>query len=316
MKDAQQNSLSLVLAVVASLASAQTAGLPKSTVIGPDDTVTIQVVNNDELSKPWRVSSGGDLSLPLAGRVHAAGLTIEQLEAEVVSKLKRYILNPQLTAYISDFRSQPVMVSGAVATPGTFQLVERKTLYDMILQAGGPKDAGATMTLRRDVAMGEIPEGRAKLDDSKTFSLAEFQLAEVMQGYGPAATLVMKPHDVISISAVKDPKFVYISGEVLRSGSVELVSKDQIPLTVLVAMSGGLTRNAAPGKAFLMRKNVDGPQSAVTKMDLKKVITGKNPDIMIHPGDIVVVPSSQVLTYIQALSMSAANAGFLLLGKF
>ena len=49
-------------------------------VIGANDSVTIVAINSDEISKTWRVSSTGELDLPMVGRIHAAGLTAEQLE--------------------------------------------------------------------------------------------------------------------------------------------------------------------------------------------------------------------------------------------
>ena len=53
--------------------SPKAAPLVNST-IGPDDTVTIQAIDADEISKTWRVNSSGDLDLPMIGKVHAAGL--------------------------------------------------------------------------------------------------------------------------------------------------------------------------------------------------------------------------------------------------
>src|SRR5436305_1588962 len=79
--------------------------------IGPDDTVTISALNVEEISKAWRVGVSGELNLPMVGRVKAAGLTVDQLEAEISSRLKQYVKDPQVTIYVSDFKSHPVTVS-------------------------------------------------------------------------------------------------------------------------------------------------------------------------------------------------------------
>src|SRR5579883_1857819 len=56
----------------------------KSTIIGPADTMSITVLNCDEISsKPWKVSINGELNLPLVGRIQAGGKTVEQLEQEL-----------------------------------------------------------------------------------------------------------------------------------------------------------------------------------------------------------------------------------------
>ena len=41
-------------------------------VIGPNDSISIVAIGSDDLSKSWRISSTGDLTLPLVGRIHAA----------------------------------------------------------------------------------------------------------------------------------------------------------------------------------------------------------------------------------------------------
>lgn len=290
----------------------------QAAVIGPDDTVSIQVLSNEELSKAWRVSSAGDLSLPLIGRVHAAGLTTEQLEAKITSQLKRYMVNPQVTAFVSEFRSQPVAVTGAVTQPGVFQLEGVRTLFDMLTRAGGPsKDAGTKLTLRRDSAFGAIPYASAHSVDSGHYSVVELDSQDVLLGHGPAATIVIKPNDVISVSAVKEPKTVFVSGEVVKPGAVELVTQDHIPLTTLLAMSGGLTRGASPRHTTLLRKDANGAVKTVTRLDVGKVMSGKARDIDLGPGDIVIVPTNQFLSYLQAMSMSAATAGaYVLIGRF
>ena len=60
-------------------------------VIGPEDGVSIVALNADDISKTWRVSSTGELTLPMVGKIHAAGKTTEELEAELTSKLSHYI---------------------------------------------------------------------------------------------------------------------------------------------------------------------------------------------------------------------------------
>src|SRR5262245_21255716 len=57
-------------------------------VLGPNDELTINALEAEEISnKPVRVSVGGDLTLPMVGRIHATGLTVQQLEKELVDRL-------------------------------------------------------------------------------------------------------------------------------------------------------------------------------------------------------------------------------------
>lgn len=110
---------------------------------------------------------------------------------------------------------------------------------------------------------------------------------------------------------------VFVSGEVIKPGAVELVSHERMPLTTLLAMSGGLTRGASPRHTSILRKDANGNIQSVTRLDLGKVMSGKVSDIELGPGDIVVVPSNKFLSYMQAVSMSAGTAAaYVLIGKF
>ena len=310
-------SLLLAYSLAAGQAPALLPAQTRTPTIGPEDSITIQAVGLEDLSKVWRVSASGDLSLPWAGRIHVAGMPIEALEDELRARLVKVLLDPKVTAYISEYRSQPVTVTGAVLQPGTYQIDQARTLYEMVVRAGGPKDAGVKITLRRDMALGAIPSAAARSEENGRFSVVEYDLADVLRGYGEAASLAVRPYDVVAVSSIKEQKFVYISGEVVRPGMIELVTKDRIPLSVVLAMSGGLMQKSAKaGKTTILRPNAKENRNDVTYVDLNKILEGKAEDIELKPGDMVVVPSSQLKAYMQALSMTAATAGIYMIGRF
>src|SRR5262245_28025559 len=71
-------------------------GLPDY-IMGPGDTIVISAINLDEIAnRPVRITAAGDISLPLVGRVRAAGLTTSQLQAELAERVKDYVREPQL----------------------------------------------------------------------------------------------------------------------------------------------------------------------------------------------------------------------------
>jgi polysaccharide export outer membrane protein len=288
----------------------------RSLLIGPDDTITMEILGCDELNKAWRVSASGDLSLPLVGKVHAEGRTVEELESEIETRLKKFVIDPQVTAYVSETRSQPVVVTGAVQTPGTFQLGGSRTLLDMLVRAGGPRDAGSTLTLRRDTRFGTLDVPGAVRENSGRYSVAELKVEDVLEGRASISDIPIKPYDVISVSA-HQLKNVYIIGEVNKPGTVELISSDHIPLSILVAMAGGLTHQASAAKTKIMEDGGVNDKKAITEVNLNRIIAGQSPDCELQAGDIVVVPSSHIRAYMQALSMSMLNSSpILLLGKF
>src|SRR5579862_2231972 len=94
--------------------------------LGPLDVLIIRVHDVDDLDgptvDPFRIDTTGDLVVPRIGRVHAAGLTLEQLELDLETRFRKYLKDPIVTVRVSEFHSKPVSVLGSVNTPGVKSL--------------------------------------------------------------------------------------------------------------------------------------------------------------------------------------------------
>jgi polysaccharide export outer membrane protein len=294
-------------------ASVLAAQVPKAaeasgTVIGPDDGVTIVALGAEDISKTWRISSTGDLTLPMVGKIHAAGETTEQLEQELTARLKHFIRMPEVTVYISEFRSGTVTIEGAVEKPGRFQTEGQKTLLDVLMMAGGTKLPGPTVKVTRSSRYGTIPLPEVRRDLEGTSSSVELPVQDVLDAGSVAANLIMQPDDVVSVS-IQPQRLVYVMGEVNRVGAVELVTQDSVSIVQVVAAAGGTTKIAAPTKTVILHKDSEGRYSPAATVDLKKILSGKGEDKLLLAGDIVVVPASNTKFYLQAILMSAATTG-------
>jgi polysaccharide export outer membrane protein len=289
----------------------------RDVVIGPNDAITIMVMDEEEISKTWRVGTAGDLNLPLVGKIQAAGKTVDELEIELAQQLKAYIRDPQVHVYVANLQSQPVTVLGAVGSPGTLQLEGRKTLLDVLMLTGGPKEAGPTLTLTRKTEYGRIPLPEARDEENGKYSVASLSVSDVMSARTPASNLVIQPYDVISVSPqVKTPKLVHIIGEVTKPGAIELVQQQSVSIMQALAAAGGSTRTASLSKTIILHVNPDGVRTEVAIVDLKKIMEGKVKDLELIPGDIIVVPSSQLKTYLDISAKTLAGSGPLVLARF
>jgi polysaccharide export outer membrane protein len=285
-------------------------------VIGNDDIVTIEALNVEEISKPWRVGNSGDLSLPLVGRLHAAGMTLEQLEQELTTRLKQFVRNPVVTVFISEFRGHPATVSGAVEKPGVVQLQGPTSLFEVLVQAGGPKEPGPTVTLTRSRDYGAIPHPDARTSADGLYSVVELPLKDVLQKDSPGANISVLAYDVVTVS--KDEKLrrlVFVAGEVNRPGAIELVTQSKVSFSQALAMAGGLTRLASPGKTLLRHIDKNGLETASSRVDAKKILEGRDQDLALRDGDVVIVPSSHLAIYLEAMTSTAISSSVLILGR-
>ena len=102
----------------------------------PNDQVRVQVYNEPDITGDYQVDSAGYLSIPLAGRVKAAGLTASQLEHSITSRLKGGILNdPRVTIQVSTYA--PIYIHGEVKKSGEFPFRPGLTVMDAVAAAGG-----------------------------------------------------------------------------------------------------------------------------------------------------------------------------------
>jgi len=265
--------------------------LRNSYVLGPDDEVTIWVLEADELSTdPIRIGPGGYMNLPMVGRFRAAGLTAEQLEAELTHRLKTYVHEPNVAVSITGFRSQPVSVIGAVKNPGVHQLEGKRTLIEVLALAGGHReDAGHSIKITRRLKWGRIPLASANDDSTGQFSIAEVNLEDVMKARHPEENVFIKPHDVISVPRAE---MIYVIGAVERSGGFVLRERESISVLRALALAGGLARFASPKIAKILRPNEGGAQRAEITINLNAILSSKSPDVLLQRDDILFVPRS------------------------
>jgi polysaccharide export outer membrane protein len=278
-------------------------------VIGPDDSVSILALNCDEISKTWRISSAGELNLPMVGAVRAAGLTVQQLEDTLADRLKKFVIEPQVTVFVTDFRSQPVTVTGAVEKPGVYQLETGKTLFEVLVMAGGPKNAGSTVNLKRVTRRGEIGMPGVVLDKDGVYESVDLDLKEVLEGRGNKASLSLKPDDLITVSPAHPARFVHIAGEVNKPGAVELVTQDVVSLMKVLAVAGGLTKDAKGSATMIMHNNTNGVLTSTAFVNLDKIERGKARDLELTDGDVVVVPTSGVKSTLHQAQGAAMSSG-------
>lgn len=264
---------------------------PAAYVLGPDDQVTIHVLDVPEINgQSQRLDPNGDLRLPIVGRVNAGGLTVDQLAAELVTRLKDYVLEPDVAVSVTDFRSQPVSVIGAVTASGVRQLEGRKTLIEMLSLAGGvAPDAGPTLRLSRRIDRGPIPLPNAVADPSGTFSIVDIDLKALLEGRSPDKNIVIQPHDVISVPRAE---MVFVIGEVGRPGPVPLTGGPTVSVMEAVSSAGGTLRTAASGNARILRRAAADQARIEMKVDLKQMMQGKAEDVALQAGDILVIPGS------------------------
>jgi polysaccharide biosynthesis/export protein len=105
--------------------------------IGIEDELQISVWKEPEISTTVVVRPDGMITLPLLNDVHVLGLQTTELQAVLTEKLKPFVNEPQVTIIVRGIKSRKVYVYGQVSKAGAYSLVGRKTVLEVLSEAGG-----------------------------------------------------------------------------------------------------------------------------------------------------------------------------------
>ncbi len=110
----------------------------RPSLIGPLDTIQVDVFNVPELSREMQVDASGRISMPLAGTIEARGKTSAELAEAIEATLRgKYVRKPDVTVNIKSSVSQVVTIDGQVVEPGLYPVTNQMTLMRVIASAKG-----------------------------------------------------------------------------------------------------------------------------------------------------------------------------------
>ena len=185
--------------------------------IGPQDLLEITVFEVEKLNKTVRVSSQGNINLPLLGILKVKGLSADELEKEIRSLLaEKYIQDPQVNVLIKEYRNQRISVMGAVKNPNVFDVTGQKTILEMLAMAGGLRDdAGQLLFLLRPPKLEEETVKEAKRGDEPKPEAFVIDLEGLLVEGNLSLNLPLLHGDVINIPVAGK---VFVGGQVKSPG--------------------------------------------------------------------------------------------------
>ena len=288
-------------------------------LLGTGDTISVIVTDLEDAftDKTFRIDMSGDVSLPHAGRVHAAGLTTQGLEQAIEASLAKIIKEPSVVVGIAEFHSQPVSVLGEVTTAGQYQVQGQKKLLEAISMAGGfAEDVGNTVTITRNLQWGAVPLPTAHDDATGQFSIATLSVKSILHASSPEQNIQVMPGDVISVSKAE---IVYAVGSVTKPGGYAMGQDETLSALQVISLAQGLLSTAATQSAKIIRL-APGSKTERTEVavNLKQLLEGQSPDIALQPGDILFVPNSKGKTALYRSMQAILNtaSGMAVYGRY
>ena len=251
--------------------------------IGNDDLIGVTVYDAPELTRTIRVSSAGDILLPMVKRpIHAAGLYPEDLEKAIADALTadHVLVDPVVTVSIVEYRSRPITVVGAVRMPVTFQATGNITLLDAISRAQGLSDNAGTEIL--------VSRQAPNAAGGSMMLTQRIPVRSLLDGENSSLNLSLQGGEVIR---VPEAGRVFVVGDVKKPGAFYITDSAQSSVLKALALSEGLD-SFSSHEAYIYRADDSSENRKEIPIELKKIMDRKSPDVALLSGDILYIPSS------------------------
>ena len=111
--------ISAGLSVHASAQTPPSASSAESYILGPNDRIRLKVYGESDITGEYEINNSGQVSIPLAGHIKAAGATTRQLEKAIAAALAKGIVrDPRVNVEIAQYR--PYYILGEVKKSGEY----------------------------------------------------------------------------------------------------------------------------------------------------------------------------------------------------
>jgi polysaccharide export outer membrane protein len=265
-------------------------------IIGADDILNVYIVDVPELSRTYRVTANGTVTIPvLPNPITVTGLTLSQFSERLSQELKAggLVTDPHVTTSVDQSRLHTVAITGAVRQPQIYPLFSQTTLLDLLSQAGGlADDAGGIAIVRRgDIATHVSVQNARAPEKPEMADTVTIDLKRLLESSDSTLNIRIYPGDRITIPRAG---VVYVVGAVNKPGGYTIRPSSH-GMTVLqaIALAEDTKTTALRDQTVIIRNDPQAEQGRKQiPIDLKKILRGKSPDATLQAEDILFVPDS------------------------
>tara|TARA_B100001059_G_scaffold57050_1_gene52254 strand:- start:133606 stop:136263 length:2658 start_codon:yes stop_codon:yes gene_type:complete len=268
-KQPERFGLKLFNSEISTFAPVTNVPVPDSYILGPEDSLELQLFGKENTSYELAVNRDGSISLPEIGTINVSGMRFNQARELITERVQNAKIGVNAAVTMGQLRTINIIIAGEAKQPGVYAVSALTTVTQALFVAGGVSDIGS---------LRHIKVNRA----GKT--LANVDLYELLLK-GNAITDVNLQHgDVVFVEPVK--ALVEVIGEVQRPAIYEL--KGNETLANVLQMAGGSKAGAYPRNAVLQRFNNDNMRDLLT-LDLT---SGKDAGTLAKNGDVLTIATT------------------------
>jgi polysaccharide export outer membrane protein len=288
---------SAVQPVLPPTASSAATRVPEDYLISPEDLLDIYIMDVPELSRQYRVTPSGRLVFPLLpSAIKAEGLTPDEISKELASALRAngLVSNPHISVTVKESRLHSVAIAGAVKKPQIYPVFGRTNLLDILSLGGGlDENAGSVVRITRgELGMRAVSDGTrpgaATGAGQQSFTI---DLKRLLETGDPELNVAVYPGDSVTVPM---GGVVYVVGAVNKPGGFVLSTQRQgLTVTQALALAENPKDTAIKDRALVVRRGEQYPGGRQEiAINLRTVMAGNSPDVVLQPNDILYIPES------------------------
>jgi polysaccharide export outer membrane protein len=244
-----------------------TGPVPADYVLGPGDSIRVQLYGNENGIYEFEVTRDGILNLPELGPITVAGLPFSEFRQDMNRRVEQMLLGTQISITMGRLRNIQVFVLGDVNRPGSYLVSGLSTISSALYRSGGVSRVGSL----RNIQLKRAGE-----------TVARFDLYEALLNGDTSGDHRLQPGDVVFIPPVGLQ--ISVDGAVKRPAIYE--TRGQTSMADAIKMAGGLTPDAYPKGARIER--IEGSKERkVLSVNIDSQEAAAAP---VRAGDIIIVP--------------------------
>lgn len=238
--------------------------IPAEYVIGPGDSISVQVFGKEVKELELTVNREGQVVVPSLGPFTVSGLTFNEMKRLLTARVKERIIGVDVVIGMASLRSMRIFVLGDAFKPGPYTLSSLSSITHALFAAGGISDIGSLRNIQLKRA-GKLVQ--------------TLDLYDLLISGDSSSDVLLQSGDVVFIA----PKgsTVNVKGEVRRPAIYELT--EDCNFNDILTMSGGLLPTAFATTTRVERYNQNALRSVVN-LDLTNASDLAK---RVHAGDAV-----------------------------
>jgi polysaccharide biosynthesis/export protein len=155
--------------------------------LGPEDVIQVSVWKDEQLTREVVVRPDGMFSFPLVGDIQAEERTLDEIRADLVKRLTKYIPNPNVSVAVAKVMSYKVYIIGRVNKPGEYLVGHYTDVLQALSLAGGLTPFAAENDIK---VMRRVKEGQQSIP---------FRYGDVRKGRDLEQNIILQRGDVVMV---------------------------------------------------------------------------------------------------------------------